>query len=223
MRCLVILAGSILDDQAARSWLETADRIVCADGGARHLHRLGFRPDLLVGDLDSISPADLAWLEKQNVPVRRYPAEKNETDSELAVQAALANLPEPPGQHEVIILGAFGSRPDHVLANQMLAAKLAGEGWRLVLSDGRSSAYTLAGGQSLALELPDADGQLLAISVIPLTAEISGLTYQGLAYPLTNATLRLGSTRGLSNRLAASPAIATLAAGILLLIVTPEE
>lgn len=223
MRCAVVLSGSLLDDRAARAWLESADRVVCADGGARHLRRLDVRPDLLVGDLDSISRENLAWLETRQVPIRRFPTAKNETDSELAIRAAMADLPLPPGQHELIILGAFGSRPDHVLANQLLAARLAAEGWRLILSDGCSTAYTLAGGQTLRLNLPPYAEQALAISAIPVTDMVTGLTYEGLAYPLNQATLHLGSTRGLSNRLSASPATATLAAGVLLLIVTPED
>lgn len=223
MRCAVILSGSILDDRAVRTWLESADRLICADGGARHLHRMNIRPDLLVGDLDSISSEELNWLESLQVPIKRFPAAKNETDAELAIRAALTDLPEPNSQHELVILGAFGSRPDHVLANQLLAARLAGEGWCLILTDGSSTAFTLIGGQTLRLNLPVHEEQALAISAIPITAEITGLTYQGLTYPLTNATLNLGSTRGLSNNLSSSPATATLATGILLIIVTPED
>ncbi|HBP37667.1 MAG TPA: thiamine diphosphokinase [Clostridiales bacterium] len=223
MRCLVVLSGEICDDEAARLWLQTADRVICADGGARHLRRLGVRPDLLVGDLDSIAADDLSWIREQQVPVSRFPAMKNETDSELAIQAALADLPGPPEQHEGVILGVTGSRPDHVLANQLLAGRLAGEGWRLILTDGRSTTYTLAGGQTLNLDLPVQANPPWIVSAIPITDEIAGLTYQGLEYPLTDARLNRGSTRGLSNR-PVSPAVRiTLALGVLLIVVTPEE
>ena len=226
MRCLVVLSGEIYDDAAARSWLQTADRVICADGGARHLRRLGVRPDLLVGDLDSIAADDLSWINQLQVPVSRFPAMKNETDSELAIQAALADLPGPPGltgQQELVILGVSGSRPDHILANQLLAARLSGEGWRLILTDGRSTTYTLAGGQTLNLDLPVEAKPPWIISAIPITDEITGLTYQGLEYPLNDAHLYRGSTRGLSNR-PVSPAVKiALVSGVLLVVVTPEE
>lgn len=219
MRCVIVLAGEIRDDNAAQNWLKAAGRVICADGGARHLRRLNVRPDMLVGDLDSISEADLDWLKNQQVPVRKFPVSKDETDSELAIMTTLADLPEPREQHEIIILAALGSRPDHVLANQMLAARLAAESWRLMLSDGETCIYTLTAGQILILE-PDITQ---TISAIPVAGPVSGLTYEGLLYPLDNVTLPLGSTRGVSNRVAENPVKIWLTNGVLLIIVTPED
>ena len=88
-------------------------------------------PDLLVGDMDSISTEDKAWLASHHVPVQQFPAVKDQTDAELAIRAALTVLPEPHGAHELLVAGAFGSRPDHVLANQLLAANLASRGLAL--------------------------------------------------------------------------------------------
>lgn len=219
MRCVIVLAGEIRDDQAARDWLKEAGRVICADGGARHLRRLEFRPDMLVGDLDSISEEDLTWLNSQSVPVRKFPVSKDETDSELAILTTLEDLPEPRFLHEIIVLAALGSRPDHVLANQMMAAQLAAEGWRLMLTDGVTCIYTLTAGQTLVLE-PDSSQ---AISAIPVAGPVSGLTYEGLLYPLDNVTLPMGSTRGVSNRVYANPIKIKLTSGVLLVIVTPED
>lgn len=218
MRCVIVLAGEIRNDKAARDWLKEAGRVICADGGARHLRRLEFRPDMLVGDLDSISEEDLAWLNSQSVPVRKFPVSKDETDSELAILTTLEDLPEPRVQHEIIVLAALGSRPDHVLANQMMAAQLAADGWRLMLTDGVTCIYTLTAGQTLVLE-PDSSQ---AISAIPVAGPVSGLTYEGLLYPLDNVALPMGSTRGVSNRVAANPVKIKLTSGVLLVIVTPE-
>lgn len=206
MRALIVLSGDIRHDGSARAWLDRADRIICADGGARHLRRLGRLPNLLVGDLDSALADDVAWMTSQGVTLRQYPIAKDETDSELAVQAALDDLDHlgDRSAHEVVMLGAFGSRPDHVLANQLLAADLASQGWRLILTDGISSLYTLAGGQTLQIIQMD-DQQSYpsdwVFSLIPVTQTISGLTYHdGLVWPLTDAVLRRGTTRGVSNR-----------------------
>ncbi len=223
MRSAVILSGNILADEMVRPWIESADRLICADGGARHLRRLNLLPDLLVGDMDSIKPEDQAWLFDHQVPVRQYPVAKDETDSELAILTALEELPEPFFQHELIVIGAFGSRPDHVLANQLLVARLAERGWRFFLTDGKNSLYTMIGGQQLVLDLPDYQSQKLAISAIPVSQEITGLTYDGLMYPLDHATLLLGSTRGVSNRIEKTPVTISLATGVLLIVITPEE
>lgn len=269
MRAVVVLAGDIRDDKGALAWIDHAGWIVCADGGARHLRRLGRLPDLLVGDLDSAHPEDVAWMIQNDVPLDKFPMAKDATDSELAIQAALdhldhldhfdhldhhavypdhlAGLPEssiPAGariSHELVILGAFGSRPDHVLANQLLAAKLAGLGWRLILTDGISRLHTLAGGQTLHVELPEAPSPagrsdcpgVWAFSIVPVTPEITGLTYHsGLVWPLADATLTLGTSRAVSNRFIEArqkdgklvfQATVSLESGIALVIVTPED
>lgn len=224
MRCVVVLSGDIRDDRTARSLLDAADLVICADGGARHLKRLGRLPDLLVGDMDSAAPADLQWIVDRQVPVDRHPAEKDETDAELALLAAVERLPEPRQEQELVVLGAFGSRPDHVLANQLLAARLAAQGWRLLLTDGVSRLHTLVGGQVLHLDLPPQAGSGWVLSAIPVTATAAGLTYEGLVYPLDQAVLELGSTRGVSNHFQGDrPAVARLARGTVLILVTPED
>lgn len=224
MRRLVVLSGEILDDNTCLAWMSGADRLICADGGARHLRRMGVKPDLLVGDLDSIKREDREWLERSGVPCRAYPVEKDETDSEIALAIALSDLPKPYEQHEIIVLAAFGDRPDHVLANQMLAARLAAEGWRLVLTDGVNTLFTLIGGQKLSLDLPVSQQSPLILSAIPVNGPVSGLTYgAGLQYPLVDATLMNGSTRGVSNLVIGSPVEISLGDGVLLVIVTSDR
>ena len=245
MRAVVVLSGDLLDDRAARIWLEEAAWVVCADGGARHLRRLDRLPDLVLGDLDSAMPADLDWMKSQNVPVTQYPVDKDATDSELAVAAAVDFLSRQPGgidrqSHEVVVLGAFGSRPDHVLANQLMAAHLADQGWRLILTDGINTLYTLAGGQILEIACPGpvdrpglpASVKTWALSVIPISPEVIGLTdNDGLIWHLKHTTLTLGTTRAVSNRFAdpaqtgrtLCPVTLSLEKGIALVIVTPED
>ena len=224
MRCIIVLSGDIRDDSSARHWLDGASHLICADGGARHLRRLQIRPDLLAGDMDSLSARDQAWLDSLNVPVRRYPAIKDETDSELALRLALNMLPDPRNQHEIVLLAAFGSRPDHVLANQLLAVSLAAENLRLVLTDGVTTMYTLVGGQTLSLELPTYDVKPLAVSIIPVGGPINGLTcLDSLLYPLDQADLMPGSTRGISNRVIKGPVEISLQKGIALVSVTIED
>lgn len=280
-RVCVILSGQVLSDAGLLPWLAGRALLVCADGGARHLFRLNILPDLLVGDLDSIGPEEQAWLAAAGIPVRQFPPAKDMTDSELAITIAIelaANLAREqtgtnnPAAFELVVLAAFGSRPDHVLANQLLAARLAASGCRVVLTDGLSHLAVLHGPDRLAIpsaEFPwpggasgkDGNGSpepdhetgrqsgdvfqdngkyqasragpfaskphSWAFSAIPVTAEVTGLTYSGLQYPLDHATLAFGTTRGVSNELARDqqlPALTVeITSGTLMVILTPAH
>ncbi len=222
MRTVIVLAGEIADDAVCRSILEQADDILCADGGAQHLRRLGIRPDFFIGDLDSIRPEDLAWLQAAGVPLERHQPRKNETDAELAVLAAIRRKKPLDGPQAIDLLGVFGNRPDHVLATQLLAARLARVDRPFRLTDGRSFVWTLTGGQTLQLKPPAADG---IVSVAAISDSVDGLTYEGLSYPLQAASLVRGSSLGISNALAAghTQARLTLAQGLALVFWVPAD
>ena len=231
-RVVIVLSGQVLDDGGFLRLLENCQVLVCADGGARHLHRLNILPDLLVGDLDSIDPLDLQWIEEQGVPIDRFPSVKDETDAELAILKVLQvlagknQLPEADlDLHtvELVLLGALGGRPDHVLANQLMAVQLAEQGLSVILSDGLSFLYPMAGPAELTLDPQVILPQPCAISIVPVSPQITGLTYTGLRYPLEAATLERGSCRGVSNRpVGDGPVTVKIKSGSLLLILTPE-
>ncbi|MDD2534755.1 MAG: thiamine diphosphokinase [Eubacteriales bacterium] len=242
-RLVIVLSGQILSDDGLLKLLDKQDVLICADGGARHLRRINRVPDLLVGDLDSIETADLAWLQASHVTIERYPSVKNETDAELAVVSALHRLTQnvagespvqiPPEKIEIVFLGALGGRPDHVLANQLMAVQLAEQKFHVLLSDGLSYLYPLVGPDRLEINLanflPDYTQKNIptaipyAVSAVPISPKITGLTYTGLKYPLVNATLPRGSCRAVSNRpVGEVPISIILESGALLVIVTPE-
>ena len=224
MLSVVVLAGDIRDDATCLHWLGQADDIVCADGGARHLQRLMRPPHLLVGDLDSVGSSALAWIYQQNIPVERHPVRKDETDAELAIAAAIRRKPTATREQGLIVLGALGSRPDHVMATQMLAASLARPDRAFLLTDGISRIYTLVGGQTLTLTAPAWPRLNWTVSLVPLGGQLEGLTYTGLDYPLTEARLELGSTRGVSNRFTQTGrATVRLGKGLALVFVTTDQ
>jgi thiamine pyrophosphokinase len=210
MRAAIFVNGVISDPAHVRHLLRPDDDLIAADGGALHALAAGKRPRVVVGDLDSLEPEVLAQLEADGVELERHPVAKNETDLELAILRAIRD-----GADEILLIGALGGRLDQSLANVLLMAQRP---WpvKLSLVDGDQRATVLRGGERMALA--GAPGSL--VSLLPLSPEVTGITYTGMQYPLDNATLPFGSTRGVSNAIAAQPATLTIATGLALVIQT---
>jgi thiamine pyrophosphokinase len=210
MKVAVVASGRLEAIDVAH--LDDADLVVAADGGAESLDALGRRPDLLVGDFDSVSPALAERLEAAGTCVERHPADKERSDTELALEAALAR-----GATEVVLLGAIGGdRLDHELANLLLLADPGMAGRDVRIARGSSTARVLRGGERLALAGSAGD----LVSLLPIGGDASGVTTDGLRWPLEAATLGLGRSRGLSNEIAAAPASVSLEHGTLLVVET---
>jgi len=211
MRIILFANGELPDPDAARARIRPADRILCADGGTRHALALGLVPDLVIGDLDSLDPADLARWQELGVAIEQHPTDKDATDLELALEAA-----KRAGAGEVLMLGALGGRLDQELANLMLLASPAFAGLRLSLTSGATTAWIVRD----RITIPGAPGDTL--SVLALSPSVEGLTYHaGLRWPLHGFRLAFGSSRGISNEMTASQAEITLRDGVLLVIHIP--
>jgi thiamine pyrophosphokinase len=214
MRVVIVASGE--PDATDTRWLDAADLVIAADGGATWLERIGRRPDLLVGDLDSISEAAVARLTADGTEVERHPADKDASDTELALDAALRR-----GATEVILLGALGgSRLDHELANLLLLAapELQGAA-RVRIVRGSTRALVLAGPDRLVLGGSPGD----RVSLLPLAGEVVGVSTVGLRWPLATATLRAGRTRGLSNEIVEARASVSIDRGSLLVVESSAE
>ena len=118
-------------DRVWPGWDDGVGLVVAADGGARHASALGLTIDRWVGDGDSLDAAALTALEASGVPLERARADKDETDTELAILAALRL-----GADGIVVLGALGGRIDHTLANIGLLAMPALAGCPAVILDG---------------------------------------------------------------------------------------
>ena len=206
-------------DGSWRGWADGIDLVIAADGGARHAAGLGVAIDLWVGDGDSLGEAGLASLRAAGVPIERARPDKDETDTELAVRGALAR-----GAQGLVIVGALGGpRTDHALANVGL----------LALADlaGRPTVILEAQARMTLLRAPDVtagDARLVLagrpgdiVSLLPYGGDVVGVATDGLAFPLADEALALGSTRGVSNVVQRSGASVTLRRGLLLVIETP--
>ena len=215
---LVLADGAVPDpaelDAAWPGWSDGIDRVVAADGGARHAERLGRPLDLWVGDGDSVDPELLAALERRGVPVRRSPTDKDETDAELALLAALETDPE-----RITILGALGgARLDHALGNVWLLDHPALDGRDVRLLDAGSRIRVVAPGR---VALTGGVGDL--VSLLPFGGDALGITTSGLRYPLSDEPLRSGPSRGLSNIRTSAEAAVEHRSGRILVVETPAR
>jgi thiamine pyrophosphokinase len=186
--------------------------VVAADGGARHAAALGRRLDLWVGDGDSLGDAALGELAAAGVPIRRLPVDKDESDTEVAVLAAIDA-----GASRLTVLGALGgARFDHGLANIWLLAHPRLDGRDVRLIDGSSRIRLIGPGRS---EIRGRIGDL--VSLLPFGGDAADVTTTGLTYALRAERLAFGPSRGLSNVRAAEDASIELRTGRILVAETP--
>lgn len=210
MSLFVILLGGDLVLPAPRlSARLRGARAIAADGGMRHAASLGIVPELWVGDFDSTPdhlPAEL-----RAVPRKEFPAEKDQTDGEIAVAEALSH-----GATELVLAGAFGGeRADHAFLHFTLALRLAEKGVAALLSSGDQEGVPLTPG---AHDFDYAPGTLF--SVLAFSA-LSGLTVSGAKWPLGNVAVPFGSSRTISNQVSGRLRI-KLEEGRALLVARPE-
>lgn len=181
--------------------------VVAADGGARSALAFDLLPDLVVGDFDSLDHEIVEALRGRGAEIVPFPADKDATDGDLAVERVASRSPS-----EVLLLGFLGGeRLDQSLANVGLLLRLP---WSAALVDEQNECRLLRGGEQLGWT--PAPGEL--VSLIPFGGDAGGITTRALRWPLVNADLPLGSTRGVSNQpvTAAGPAGVSLRRGMLL-------
>lgn len=207
MTGVIVCNGSIEDYTYYNKYFNMADLIICADGGAAHLIRIGKKPDILLGDFDSISAGDFKFLKELGVEILKYPVEKDMTDTELAVNLALDK-----GCTYIVIIGGIGSRWDHSLSNIFLLKKLLDRGIAGIIVNERNEISVIKDKIILYKE------ENAKISLLPLTEVVEGVTTKGLYYPLNNATIEMGSTWGISNEFISEIAEVSIKSGLMLVI-----
>lgn len=197
-KCVIFCAG----DSCPPAEPITEDQLlIAADGGIRHLQALGLKPDLILGDFDSLgyTPAG----------AEVFPEEKDDTDSMLAIKKALAL-----GCDTCLLYGAMdGSRPDHTVANYQALLYLAERGYRGYLIGQTQIATVIRNGR---IDFPAHFTGYL--SVFCLGADATGVRLTDLHYPLENATLQAGFPLGVSNRFIGKSACVSVENGSLLVM-----
>lgn len=207
-RCLIIGHGEDVPDNPPK--VDGSTLIIAADGGLIRARQWGLVPHWLLGDFDSLDPGSSCELPADRIIA--YPAEKDQTDLELAVDFALGL-----GVREIVMTGVWGGRIDHSLGNIEILCKLAGKHVKAQMITSSADLYLVD--RSLRLELPIGT----PVSLLPLTSKVTGVTTSGLYYALQNAVIKKGSTKTISNYTVSSCMELRCETGVLLAIVLKKD
>lgn len=205
----IIVTGGGAPDPRARDRLPEG-RVIAADSGLDHARALGLAVDLVVGDLDSVSPGAIGAARSAGVPVHQHPVDKDATDTELALIAALTGRPR-----RIVLVSGGGDRLDHWLAT------LAGLGHRRLAGVDELEAWVgpahlvVVHGPGHA-ELTGRAGEV--VTLLPLLGDCRGVRTDGLRWPLEGATLERGTSRGVSNEMVGESARVSVDDGVLFVI-----
>ncbi|MBN1758198.1 MAG: thiamine diphosphokinase [Chitinispirillaceae bacterium] len=201
MKACIWTNGELNSTKKAREESADADIVIAADGAVRHLGRLGIKPDVIIGDMDSIDDS----LRDDDTGIERitYSPEKDKTDTELAVEMAFER-----GCSQVTLLAAAGGRMDHMLGNIILTAKYPG---RVAIIEGNATLVAIDKSQKIRLHGAIGD----RISLIPFGNSVADVMTAGLKYGMKKEGLPV-CTKGISNELECENACICISAGILL-------
>jgi thiamine pyrophosphokinase len=206
-RLVLLFTGGEPVDPGIEGLLPGADLVIAADSGLAAAVALGRRVDLVIGDLDSAEPAMVQAAESAGADVERHPVAKNETDLELGLVAALHR-----GATHVVVVGGYGGRLDHFLANALLLASPRFATTRIEAYMGAARVTVVRDRASLLGSVGD------LVSLLAVGGPATGVRTEGLEYPLRGEQLDAGSTRGVSNVFAAPSAAVSLENGVLLAV-----
>ena len=212
MKAFIYVGGSVYPTNITEH-PKADDLCIAADIGAENAKALGDTPDLIVGDFDSGRLDDLKkYFPKAEITV--VPAEKDFTDSELAIETAVAK-----GATEIVIIGGLDGRLDHTLTNISLLEALAKSRIYVTMTNGKNRVRYIENTSTL---IPRSHFKYL--SLIPRTDKVKGVTILGCKYPLENANLTK-SSQGLtiSNEITENCAFIAVKKGALLIVESSDN
>lgn len=166
--------------------------VICADGGLKKTEKLNLRPNLILGDFDSVDSSVLEHYKNLNIEIVKFPPEKDYTDMELAVENAVKK-----GFKDVVLIGATGSRLDHTLANIQLLEKYHSLGINIEIIDNNNYISIISDNTDIYIKYKKEH----FVSLVPVTEKLEGLTLSGFKYPLDNVKVQRGTALLISNEI----------------------
>lgn len=210
MKTIILNGGNIEDDFALPFMQkETYDYVIAVDKGLEFCYRAGIRPDEMLGDFDSASPEIRKYFEEQEIPVQLYKPEKDQTDMENAMRLALKR-----GSSEILVLGATGTRMDHVLGS-IYDLKIALEAnVPCALLDAHNRIRMI--NNSLTIRKAEQYGKY--VSLLPFAGRVEKLSLEGFYYPLHEYQMQAADGIGISNEIVDEEAKICMESGTLIVV-----
>jgi len=202
----VIFSGGPTPSPKILNLIDENSFVIAADSGLDSALTLGFLPDVLIGDLDSVSARGLSWAKKNNIEIITFPREKDKSDLELAMDYAFLNC------ESLLLIDSGLGRVDQLVG---LFALLGSENISTIPCKAivSNSFITVVKGR---IEIPKRGNGL--ISIFAHGGEAAGVSTSGFRWELNNATLKPNSTLGLSNELIKEIGLVSTSTGTLLVI-----
>ncbi len=207
---LIVTGGNIEDKCFNEIYLSNKfDYIIASDKGLEALDTYNIKPNYIIGDFDSIDKQILnKYIEDKNIVIKELNPEKDYTDTHMAIKLAIEL-----NSTDVTIIGGTGTRIDHLLANIHVLKELLDKDIKCKIIDSKNE-IQLINKKTIIKK----SKEYKYISLIPLTTNASGITLKGFKYSLTNDTLSIGHSIGVSNEQIEENAIIDIKKGILILI-----
>lgn len=207
MKVIIVSGGKPPKEQTLRSYLNNESYIISADSGANTLHKYSIVPNIILGDFDSIHSNVLNHFQKVGCKTISYPAEKNFTDTEAAIEEAIKLNPQ-----EILLFGCTGSRLDHTLANLGLLYKCLNNSIKARIID-ENNVISL---HHKDFEIKGRRGELFSLQAFGHV--VNNLSILKAKYELYNYDLKFGDPRTVSNELLDDTVSITFKSGLLILI-----
>ena len=185
---------------------------IVVDGALEITHRLGIKPDFIVGDFDTVNQELLEHYDQ--AIILRHPPEKDQTDTELAIETALNS-----GCNQLVFFGATGSRLDHSLGNIFLLEHLLKQGITAELLNENNRLYLKNRG--FVLHRKETAGDY--VSLLPLTETVENVTLCGFKYPVEHLTFYREKTLGISNEITEEEARVEFSKGIFIVVESRDK
>jgi len=207
-KACIFCNGELKNPARVKRVASNCDLLIAADGGAKHLVGLRLKPEIIIGDIDSIA-TDM-WNDENSIVRIPHSPDKDKSDVELAIEYALEQ-----GCQEITLVAAIGGRLDHTLGNVALVARYPG---RIAILDGVSTLVAVDKSEKCMLH-----GQVgTPVSLIPYGSGSFTVRAKGLKYSLVDESLH-SATHGLSNELSLTEACVCVSNGILLVHIENED
>ena len=211
MSALIIGSGSNIDIEKFESENLNIDYVICADGGLEKAENLKLIPNIIIGDLDSVNKIVLKKYLDMNIELIKYPAEKNYTDMELAIEYAVEKQFK-----DIVLIGASGSRLDHTMANIMLIERYFKIGIKIKIIDNNNYIQIVTSNMVIN------NKKDYYVSIVPITDIIVGITLVGFKYPLNDVNVKRGSTLCISNQITSDKGNIILQSGTALVFISKD-